>query len=203
MWSISGPGTYSPLGHIRACSSCGPDCGFTVLAIAMVLCRKTSPVLTGLDKGDEIINKILPLWVPVNTMDKKSYVANCTSWQLRTTPADTLLHGQSVWALQLTNPSSPAQSFGISAETCYIWLSDLKSGVREGPLAPCPFWTEPGTKGNSNLVQQCAENRGDHGESMDAYHNGGVCYCPQRTTIQPICVCVHTVHQAATTISQA
>lgn len=41
-----------------------------------------------------------------------------------------------------------------SAETPYTWLPDLKSGIREGPPAPCPFWTAPGIIGDTPVVQK-------------------------------------------------
>lgn len=65
------PCTCSPLGHTRARSNWGPDCGSTVPALVMVPCGKASPVLAGLDKGCEIVNETLPLLLPVNTINKK------------------------------------------------------------------------------------------------------------------------------------
>lgn len=61
----------SPLGCTGARSSWGPDCGSTIPALVMVLCGKASPVLTGVDKGCEIVNETLPLLLPVNIINQK------------------------------------------------------------------------------------------------------------------------------------
>lgn len=71
VWSISLTLHWQPWAH-QGLLNLRPDCGSRAPAFAMVLCGKTSPALTGLDKGDEIINKTLPLLVSANTMDKKA-----------------------------------------------------------------------------------------------------------------------------------
>lgn len=111
---LAWPCTCSPLGHTRACSCWGPDCGSTVPAGAMELCRKTSPELAGLDKEDEIINKTLPLWcLSMQWIKKLQTVFPSTS----TSPQQTQCFGAKACEF-----SSPAHSFGSSAETDCTWL---------------------------------------------------------------------------------
>lgn len=186
------PCTCSPLGHSQ-----WPDCSSTVQVLAMVLCRKTSPVLTGLDKGDEVINKMLPLLVPLNTMDKKAML-------------QTVFLGSSVSpqqtqcfvakACEFSSPQTlpPLHTALLSLQKMTIPDPDLKSGVREGSLAPCPFCDRAWEPWSSSALTNT-----DHSKSTVTYQKGGVCYCPQRTTTQSICARVHTVHQTATMISPA
>lgn len=126
----------------------------------MVLRRTTSLVLTGLDKGDEIINKTSPLLVSVNITAEKATLQtvflgrSVSSQQTRCLVAK---------ACELSSPlrlSPLCTALVISAETYCTQLPHLKSGVREGPLAPHVFWTRPGIIGDSPVVQHGTEKHG-------------------------------------------
>lgn len=134
--SSAWPCTWSPQVHTRAGLNWQSDYGSTVLALAVALSSKT-PVLTDWDKWDEIINKTLPLLLSINTMDKKAVLQTIFPGSSMSPQKNMVLCGQSMWALQPTGTSAPAQSFGISAETCCTWLSSEEWCGRRfsGPLS--------------------------------------------------------------------
>lgn len=77
---------------------------------------------------------------------------------------------------------------------CYTWLWSEEWCKRRGQ---CLGWQV------AFLWSSSALRTMDHDKSTDTYQKGDVCYCPQRTTEQSICVCVYTDHRAATMLSQA
>lgn len=82
--------------------------------------------------------------MPINTMDKKTVLQtvfavwqNCRLAVLHHPRKTWSCVAKALWALQPTDPSAPAQSFGISAETCYTWHSSEEWCRRRfsGPLS--------------------------------------------------------------------
>lgn len=204
----------SPLGCTGARSSWGPDCGSTIPALVMVLCGKASPVLTGVDKGCEIVNETLPLLLPVNIINqkkkKKSYTANYSSWQLRITPGNMVLcgHGCSSTLRVLNSPVhktflSCTQLWYLYRDLLYLtlWGEEWCQRKSSGPLSildrACDHRVHPFDPAVSTLRTM------DCGKSTDTSQKGGLCWSAHRTTTQSICVCVCTVHHAPTAASQA
>lgn len=61
---------------------------------------------------------MLPLLVSINTTDKKAVLQTVFSGSSVSLHKNTVLYAQGMSALQPTDPSAPAQSFSVSAETC-------------------------------------------------------------------------------------
>lgn len=149
--SSAWPHTCIPQGHTRAGLNWESDYGSTVPALAVALSSK-SPVLTDWDKWDEIINKTLPLLVPINTMDKKAMLQTVFSGS-SVSSQKTRCCVAKACELSSPQPLLPLHRALVSLQRLAILDSLLRSGVGEGSLAPCPYWTGPGTRDDTSLVQ--------------------------------------------------